>query len=86
MLPFFSLLGHEGLEVINPEGGQDDAEEEAAKGRFKLEVGHEVSTSAPTSLNASPDVGPCCPDPFNLGLYVRPLTKLRRHLLDMHAD
>eukprot|EP00246_Nothoceros_aenigmaticus_P017170 TRINITY_DN820_c0_g1_i1.p1 TRINITY_DN820_c0_g1~~TRINITY_DN820_c0_g1_i1.p1 ORF type:complete len:458 (+),score=67.58 TRINITY_DN820_c0_g1_i1:393-1766(+) len=32
-----SLLGYEGLEVVNPDGGQDDAEEEAAKGRFKLE-------------------------------------------------
>ncbi|KAJ7556693.1 hypothetical protein O6H91_05G094200 [Diphasiastrum complanatum] len=31
------LLGFEGLEVINPEGGQDDAEEEARKGRFKPE-------------------------------------------------
>ncbi|CAM6114939.1 unnamed protein product [Calypogeia fissa] len=32
-----SLIGREGLEVINPEGSQDDAEAEAAKGRFKDE-------------------------------------------------
>jgi hypothetical protein len=32
------LLGYEGLEVVNPEGGQDDVEEEAIKGRFKQEV------------------------------------------------
>lgn len=31
------LLGYEGLEVINPEGGQDDAQEEAKKGRWKQE-------------------------------------------------
>eukprot|EP00250_Pteridium_aquilinum_P001314 c11524_g1_i1 orf=368-1708(+) len=31
------LLGYEGLEVINPEGGQDDAQEEAVKGRWKQE-------------------------------------------------
>eukprot|EP00850_Spirogloea_muscicola_P013393 SM000090S24355 [mRNA] locus=s90:517932:520825:- [translate_table: standard] len=30
-----SLLGGEHLEVVNPEGGQEDAEEEATKGRFK---------------------------------------------------
>lgn len=33
-----SLLGHEGLEVVNPEGGQEDVEEEAIRGRFKQEV------------------------------------------------
>lgn len=32
-----SLLGHEGLEVVNPEGGQEDIEEEAIRGRFKQE-------------------------------------------------
>uniref|UniRef100_A0A7I4BDT2 Oxysterol-binding protein n=1 Tax=Physcomitrium patens TaxID=3218 RepID=A0A7I4BDT2_PHYPA len=32
-----SLLGHEGLEVVNPEGGQEDVEEEAIRGRFKQE-------------------------------------------------
>ncbi|XP_044486945.1 oxysterol-binding protein-related protein 3A-like [Mangifera indica] len=31
------LLGYEGLEVINPEGGTEDAEEEAKKGRWKQE-------------------------------------------------
>ncbi|EFJ19778.1 hypothetical protein SELMODRAFT_153241 [Selaginella moellendorffii] len=31
------LGGVEGLEVINPEGGQEDAESEALKGRFKQE-------------------------------------------------
>ncbi|CAL5351297.1 unnamed protein product [Camellia sinensis] len=31
------LLGYEGLEVINPEGGTEDAEEEAHKGRWKQE-------------------------------------------------
>lgn len=34
----FSLLGYEGLEVINPEGGAEDAEEEAQRGRWKQEV------------------------------------------------
>lgn len=32
------MLGYEGMEVINPEGGKDDAEEEAARGRWKQEV------------------------------------------------
>uniref|UniRef100_A0A2P2LDM3 Oxysterol binding protein n=3 Tax=Rhizophora mucronata TaxID=61149 RepID=A0A2P2LDM3_RHIMU len=31
------LLGYEGLEVINPEGGTEDAEEEAKKGRWMQE-------------------------------------------------
>ncbi|KAF7845479.1 Oxysterol-binding protein-related protein 3A [Senna tora] len=31
------LMGYEGLEVINPEGGTEDAEEEAKKGRWKQE-------------------------------------------------
>ncbi|KAK7255800.1 hypothetical protein RIF29_29221 [Crotalaria pallida] len=31
------LMGYEGLEVINPEGGNEDAEEEAKKGRWKQE-------------------------------------------------
>ncbi|KAJ0828973.1 putative oxysterol-binding protein [Helianthus annuus] len=32
-----SLLGYEGLEVINPEGGTEDAEVEAQRGRWKQE-------------------------------------------------
>lgn len=32
------LLGYEGVEVINPDGGKEDAEEEAQKGRWKQEV------------------------------------------------
>ncbi|KAG6583420.1 Oxysterol-binding protein-related protein 3C [Cucurbita argyrosperma subsp. argyrosperma] len=31
------FLGYEGVEVINPEGGKEDAEEEAHKGRWKQE-------------------------------------------------
>ncbi|KAK9755245.1 hypothetical protein RND81_01G012400 [Saponaria officinalis] len=31
------LLGYENLEVINPEGGKDDAEDEAHKGRWRQE-------------------------------------------------
>ncbi|XP_050211403.1 oxysterol-binding protein-related protein 3B-like [Mercurialis annua] len=31
------LLGYEGLEVVNPEGGNEDAEEEAKKGRWRQE-------------------------------------------------
>ncbi|XP_021888365.1 oxysterol-binding protein-related protein 3A-like [Carica papaya] len=31
------LLGYEGLQVINPEGGTEDAEEEAKRGRWKQE-------------------------------------------------
>ncbi|KAE8732397.1 Oxysterol-binding protein-related protein 3C [Hibiscus syriacus] len=31
------LLGYEGLEVINPEGGKEDAEDEAQRGRWKQE-------------------------------------------------
>lgn len=34
----YSLLGYEGLEVVNPEGGTEDAEEEARRGRWKQEV------------------------------------------------
>ncbi|XP_020271429.1 oxysterol-binding protein-related protein 3C-like [Asparagus officinalis] len=33
----FRLLGYEGLEVINPEGGTEDAEAEAQRGRWKQE-------------------------------------------------
>ena len=33
------FLGYEGVEVINPEGGKEDAEEEAQRGRWKQEVG-----------------------------------------------
>ncbi|XP_052172964.1 oxysterol-binding protein-related protein 3C-like isoform X2 [Diospyros lotus] len=33
----YSLLGYEGLEVINPEGGTEDAVEEAQRGRWKQE-------------------------------------------------
>ncbi|KAL9661035.1 hypothetical protein QQ045_025854 [Rhodiola kirilowii] len=32
------LLGYEGVEVINPEGGKEDAEEEASRGRWKQEI------------------------------------------------
>lgn len=32
------LLGYEGLEVINPEGGTEDVEVEAQRGRWKQEV------------------------------------------------
>lgn len=32
------MLGYEGVEVINPEGGQDDAAAEAQRGRWKEEV------------------------------------------------
>lgn len=35
---FVSLLGYEGLEVINPDGGTEDAELEAQRGRWKQEV------------------------------------------------
>lgn len=38
LLFLFSLVGYEGLEVINPEGGTEDAEEEAKKGRWRDEV------------------------------------------------
>ncbi|KAG4129126.1 hypothetical protein ERO13_D09G058750v2 [Gossypium hirsutum] len=32
------LLGYEGLEVVNPEGRTEDAEEEVMKGRLKQEL------------------------------------------------
>lgn len=35
---FFRLLAYEGVEVINPDGGKEDAEEEAQRGRWKDEV------------------------------------------------
>lgn len=35
---YFRLLSYEGVEVINPEGGKEDAEEEAQRGRWKDEV------------------------------------------------
>ena len=38
--PASRLLGYEGMEVINPEGGKEDAEEEAQRGRWKQEVGY----------------------------------------------
>lgn len=34
----FSLVGYEGVEVINPEGSNEDAAEEANKGRWNQEV------------------------------------------------
>lgn len=34
----YRILGYEGLEVVNPEGGTEDAEEEAKRGRWKKEV------------------------------------------------
>ncbi|ERN07918.1 hypothetical protein AMTR_s00012p00238690 [Amborella trichopoda] len=34
------LLGYEGLEVINPEGGTEDGEAEAQRGRWKQELIH----------------------------------------------
>lgn len=37
MVALFCSL-HDGLEVINPEGGTDDVEEEARRGRWKEEV------------------------------------------------
>lgn len=37
-ISFFRLLGYEGVEVINPEGGKEDAEEEAQRGRWKQEA------------------------------------------------
>ncbi|CAK9139490.1 unnamed protein product [Ilex paraguariensis] len=36
-LPASRLLGYEGMEVINPEGGKEDAEEEAQRGRWNQE-------------------------------------------------
>ncbi|KAL5973340.1 Oxysterol-binding protein-related protein 3A [Asimina triloba] len=36
-IPEIHLVGYEGLEVINPEGGKEDAEEEAHKGRWEQE-------------------------------------------------
>jgi hypothetical protein len=43
------LLGYEGLEVINPDGGEEDAEEEAKKGRLKQEVFLALLISQPSS-------------------------------------
>ncbi|CAL5409090.1 unnamed protein product [Camellia sinensis] len=42
------MLGYEGMDVINPEGGKDDAEEEAQRGRWKQEktVQHECIPQA----------------------------------------
>lgn len=33
-----SMVGYEGLEVVNPDGGTEDAEDEAQRGRWKQEV------------------------------------------------
>ncbi|GFP82320.1 oxysterol-binding protein-related protein 3c [Phtheirospermum japonicum] len=38
------MLGYEGVEVINPEGGKEDAEEEAQRGRWKDEVEKQKTT------------------------------------------
>ena len=34
MYRVYCLMGYEGLEVVNPEGGTADAEEEARRGRW----------------------------------------------------
>jgi hypothetical protein len=34
----FRLLGYEGVEVINPDGGKDDVDDEVQRGRWKPEV------------------------------------------------
>lgn len=34
----YRFVGYEGLEVVNPEGGTEDSEEEAKRGRWKQEV------------------------------------------------
>lgn len=41
----FSLMGYEGLEVVNPEGGTEDAEAEAQRGRWRQEVHFSLLTS-----------------------------------------
>lgn len=38
------LIAYEGVEVINPEGGKEDAEEEAQRGRWKDEVFTHLNT------------------------------------------
>lgn len=38
LVSFLSLMGYEGIEVINPDGSTEDAEEEAGRGRWKQEV------------------------------------------------
>jgi hypothetical protein len=38
LYPACRMVGYEGLEVINPDGGTEDAEAEAMKGRWKQEV------------------------------------------------
>jgi len=35
---YFRLLGYEGVEVINPDGGKDDVDDEVQRGRWKPEV------------------------------------------------
>lgn len=39
----FRLLGYEGVEVINPDGGKDDVDDEVQRGRWKPEVLNFVS-------------------------------------------
>lgn len=34
----YRFVGYEGLEIVNPEGGTEDSEEEAKRGRWKQEV------------------------------------------------
>lgn len=38
------MRAQDGMQVINPEGGKEDAEEEAQRGRWKDEVGYLVIT------------------------------------------
>jgi hypothetical protein len=40
MFVISSFIGYEGLEVVNPEGGTEDAEDEAKRGRWKQEVNY----------------------------------------------
>lgn len=46
----YSLVGYEGLEVINPDGGTDDVHEEASKGRWKQEVRYSSAMTKPFFL------------------------------------
>ncbi|GMP42564.1 hypothetical protein CsSME_00012265 [Camellia sinensis var. sinensis] len=54
------MLGYEGMEVINPEGGKDDAEEEAQRGRWKQETPDKMRELVELTFYKPPKILPSC--------------------------
>ncbi|KAF5950186.1 hypothetical protein HYC85_012179 [Camellia sinensis] len=54
------MLGYEGIDVINPEGGKDDAEEEAQRGRWKQETLDKMRELVELTFYKPPKILPSC--------------------------